>query len=429
MNENWVNINSSLSNHLILFHHVAEQMGRVKDGRKALGLDKLDPPAVHASDDGTTSSDPQLQLTSPTTTAGTASSSATAAPPPTGGHTATAAVNNAHLTSVIAPFLNPRLSTSSSIAGLAPPLPGGPPASAPSPTSPRSPTFQQQHHLFDSASDGVGDQVWDTIESRVLPLFVGEGLNSTVEEINFLLSRYLAQQLYGTILEELKDLLREGVHRLMAKFLTPDVVFPDPLVSIGMPSLAAPAVPASQSKYLIRWTEIWTFYFSVVLPYLQSVFLPLQAEIKGSRLVNSVRTLVLLAFRDRAVLPHIDSIQVLVGALAAEFSPTTTSTHRAGVRISTLSISSLTPAAQQEPSATATPMAEARIAQLQQMLLVLGDLPWAGRQQARRQRAQRMVKSSRSRPCRCRCGQWWLGSGRRLLQQEVSGGCKWWGVS
>ncbi|KAI9182911.1 hypothetical protein H9P43_003823 [Blastocladiella emersonii ATCC 22665] len=279
--------------------------------------------------------------------------------------------NGNNLTAVIAPFLSQHRGSASSGG---PGSPGGP--SAPSAAAPRSPSFSQQH-LFESPGDGVGDQTWDAIESRVLPLFVGDGLNSTIEELNVLLSRYLSQQLYGTILEELKDLLRDGVQRMMGKFLTN--------VEFDAPAAATGAVPASQSLYLLRWTEIWVFYFSVVLPYLQSVFLPLQAEIKASRLVNSVRTFVLLSFRDRAVVPHLEDLQLLVQCLDAEFAsvgypssppipavPLPTSPNPARTHPRTAALPVPDPLG---TSARSTAAAESKAAILLQMFLVLGDLP------------------------------------------------------
>ncbi|KAL7753651.1 hypothetical protein RI367_000582 [Sorochytrium milnesiophthora] len=129
------------------------------------------------------------------------------------------------------------------------------------------------------------DQLWEAICARVLPLFNGDGLNGNIEELNGLVNRYLEQQLYGTILEELKSLLKRGCTSLLRKFDdTPaDAFFP-------------------------RLIEIWTFYFSVVLPYFQAAFLPLQLEIKGSKLVSSVRILALQAYRDNVVYVLTDKI-------------------------------------------------------------------------------------------------------------------------
>ncbi|KAI9218368.1 hypothetical protein BC828DRAFT_388861 [Blastocladiella britannica] len=324
-----------------------------------------------------------------------------------------------NISSVIAPFLH------SSVAPTPAAAPRGGSANVTHPLAPRAPS---SYH-YDVSVAGAGE-IWDTIEARVLPLFVGEGLNSTLEELNALLARYLAQQLYGTIIEELKGLVREGVARMMDKFLVHPSAAPTDSSDLSGAAAATAADggdgttgsgvsggstsllishPASQSLFLARWTEVWVFYFSVVLPYMQSVFLPLQNEIKGSKLVNSVRTLVLLGFRDRAVIANLAELQELVDALALEAGvPAKTpphpplaeilahagDTHGTGSHPGTpmLSHASLpstppaTPSApnpppqqarQQQPGTTSSSLSDPRVALFLQMLLVLGDLPLA----------------------------------------------------
>lgn len=69
-----------------------------------------------------------------------------------------------------------------------------------------------------------------------------------------------------------------------------------------------------------KWIEAWKFYFRVILPYLQAIFLPLQMEIKGSRLVNSIQTLVLLAYRDNVVFPALTSLESTVSPFIWDLS-------------------------------------------------------------------------------------------------------------
>jgi hypothetical protein len=115
----------------------------------------------------------------------------------------------------------------------------------------------------------------------------------------------LDQQLYGTILEELKSLLREGAEHLAKRFELVDF---------------DPEETKSTFQIINRWNDAWKFYFRTALPYLQAAFLPLQMQIKGSRLVNSVQTLVLLAFRDFVVLPGLSSLESAYCMLKIKFS-------------------------------------------------------------------------------------------------------------
>ncbi|KAI9137883.1 HbrB-like-domain-containing protein [Paraphysoderma sedebokerense] len=138
----------------------------------------------------------------------------------------------------------------------------------------------------DSPVDYVSTNIWDQICRRVFPLFNGEGIKGNIEDLNELVSQYLGQQLYGTIIEEVKDLLQHGMQMMNTKLST----VPD-------------------ERILNATVETWRFFFGTVLPYFQGVFLPLQLEIKGSTLVSNVRTLALIAFREQIILPIVPKLK------------------------------------------------------------------------------------------------------------------------
>ncbi|KNE61091.1 hypothetical protein AMAG_06845 [Allomyces macrogynus ATCC 38327] len=250
-----------------------------------------------------------------------------------------------NLTAIIAPFLQRGPDEQS------PPIP-----EVGSHTNTAARMFSQHHMYAESPSDGAaGEHLWQEIRMRVLPLFRGEGLSSTIEELNSMLARYLDKQLYPTIFEELKEVLREGMAELNTKFFS-DVSY-DP----------AAHGPASSSLYLLRWTEVWAFYFGVVLPYLMSVFMPLQVEIKGSRVVTSVRSLVLLMFRNCAVLPRFDELLVMSQNLTCEL----VALH---AQVYDPSGSLPSPTTSTESLATTYHATETKAAQMLQMVMHLNDL-------------------------------------------------------
>ncbi|KNE59418.1 hypothetical protein AMAG_03698 [Allomyces macrogynus ATCC 38327] len=251
-----------------------------------------------------------------------------------------------NLTAIIAPFLQRGPDDAHS-----PPVPD-----LGSNTNTAARMFSQHHMYAESPTDGAaGEHLWQEIRMRVLPLFRGEGLSSTIEELNSMLARYLDKQLYPTIFEELKEVLREGMAELTNKFFS-DVSY-DP----------ATHGPASSSLYLLRWTEVWAFYFGVVLPYLMSVFMPLQVEIKGSRVVTSVRSLVLLMFRNCAVLPRFDELFVMSQNLTCELVALHAQVHDPSGSLPS-------PTTSTESLATTYHATETKAAQMLQMVMHLNDL-------------------------------------------------------
>ncbi|KAI5799893.1 HbrB-like-domain-containing protein [Geopyxis carbonaria] len=130
------------------------------------------------------------------------------------------------------------------------------------------------------------DSAWPLLRARVYPLFDGEPLRNTVEDLNKLLD---------------------------------------------------------DTRLVPRLVEVWRLVFGYTTPYLEAVFLPLQQEFKGCGAVLSaresrdffgievasltagpmgldVRRLVMIAFRDAVVLPLHHRLRVLFSRLHMDFS-------------------------------------------------------------------------------------------------------------
>ncbi|KAJ3147165.1 hypothetical protein HDU89_005762 [Geranomyces variabilis] len=123
---------------------------------------------------------------------------------------------------------------------------------------------------------------WQALCTKVLPLFNGQGLRGHMEDMNELVSTWLGESYSSqAINEDLNEMLTTGLLTLSAK-----------LAAVGDEGLAN------------RIVEVWSFFFTTVVPYLQGVFLPIRTQ---WRLVDAdppdVRMLTLCGFRDQILLP------------------------------------------------------------------------------------------------------------------------------
>jgi hypothetical protein len=139
---------------------------------------------------------------------------------------------------------------------------------------------------------GPVTEPWTDIAVKILPLFNGEGLTGSIEELNELLRNYLANPSSGqNYLNNFQELLNEGLNS------------------------------NNSEKFLPRLMEVWSFYFGTVIPYLQGVFLPYQESFQngfGSYKDFSVRTLSLVAFRANIVLPHHSRLADAISRIMSE---------------------------------------------------------------------------------------------------------------
>ncbi|CCG84199.1 protein of unknown function [Taphrina deformans PYCC 5710] len=124
---------------------------------------------------------------------------------------------------------------------------------------PISPSFFSSGARAASSSNAEHDDNWPLICARVLPLFNGEGLRQPIEDLNRLVSTHLAR---------VHD-RHEEVH--VVEDLTE-------LFETGIRSLDNNLASFTDEKLISRLSEIWVFFFSTVLPYLEATFLPLTVE-------------------------------------------------------------------------------------------------------------------------------------------------------
>ncbi|KAL1888992.1 hypothetical protein Cpir12675_005965 [Ceratocystis pirilliformis] len=189
--------------------------------------------------------------------------------------------------------------------------------------------MDMQEAKLSSLSQLGPEDAWPYIRSKIIVVFEGEEVRVPIEDLNrivlFHLQLCISRRAPTQLLEDLKELLRAGfmaLDRAMRK--TPE------------------------DRTIPELVEFWMFTFTVVLPYLQAVFLPLDLEFSGAGILLStdqarefwgavaaiaegsttpalglnIRGLVLTAYRDIVVLPRYDILKTIFSRLSLEFLPT-----------------------------------------------------------------------------------------------------------
>lgn len=204
------------------------------------------------------------------------------------------------------------------------------------------PSLSQQTTLYDPVDPGrLGlqnhvslDDAWPYLKAKLLVIFEGEDLRLPVEDFNRVVQmhiQYCIQKRSPNIMvEDLRDLLATGFSSLDRTLrLTPE------------------------DRFLPTLVELWLFTFTSILPYMQSVFLPLDLEVSGHGIIMTpeqardfwggiapgpssaerpapvaaaasaldVRRLVLTAYRDIVILPRYDTLKNMFSRLSLEFLP------------------------------------------------------------------------------------------------------------
>lgn len=156
------------------------------------------------------------------------------------------------------------------------------------------------------SGDQALEEIWPFLCAPVMPLFAGEGLRVPVEDLNKLVllhtKRRIAERDPSTLISEVKDMFKLGVS-----------VFDNTSTLLSY----------SDVDIVNHVVNLWKFYHSTVLPYIEAVFLPLQLEFEGSGVImtkdgakkfwakqkgqsvkmNSIKKMSLASFRDWIVLP------------------------------------------------------------------------------------------------------------------------------
>ncbi|KAM0748709.1 hypothetical protein T439DRAFT_349406 [Meredithblackwellia eburnea MCA 4105] len=173
------------------------------------------------------------------------------------------------------------------------------------------------------------DDVWQAICIRVLPLFNGEGHKGFVEDLNELVMSHVQRTFQRVQLSSRPKTtapLSSNVTTLVTGLLIADL---SELINIGCLTLGGklapspPAPPLTDEHFLIRLNEVWSFFWTGVLPNLEGIFWVLRCDERLKAAVGAtyregrsargeqridVRQLALLGFRDQLVHPQFDRI-------------------------------------------------------------------------------------------------------------------------
>ncbi|KAI7900052.1 HbrB-like-domain-containing protein [Cokeromyces recurvatus] len=157
-------------------------------------------------------------------------------------------------------------------------------------------TLPTNYHTTTTAQ---GD-TWQTLCVRVLPLFNGEGVQSSIEDLNELLRCCLTDPISPTLYRDIEALLRDGMFTLNAKMFG-----------------------VTDEKLLDRLVEQWSFFFTYALPYFEAVFLPLRTDIRyrsaDEAEMWNVRNMALRSFRDNVILLQTKRLEDVFNKLFTDF--------------------------------------------------------------------------------------------------------------
>lgn len=209
------------------------------------------------------------------------------------------------------------------------------------PTPSSLPSLSQQSTMYDPVDPGkLGlhnhmslDDAWPYLKAKLLVIFEGEDLRLPVEDFNRVVQMHIQYCIHrrspNSMLEDLRDLL-----------------------TMGFSSLDRTLRKTPEDRFIPALVELWLFTFTSILPYIQSIFLPLDLEVSGCgtlmtpaqardfwggvmatssadrparvspvATVLDVRRLVLTAYRDIVILPRYDTLKTIFSRLSLEFLP------------------------------------------------------------------------------------------------------------
>ncbi|KAI5481398.1 HbrB-like family protein [Pseudohyphozyma bogoriensis] len=189
---------------------------------------------------------------------------------------------------------------------------------------------------LDAGGDGNSsrplDDVWQSVCVKVLPIFNGEGNRNFVEDLNELVTTHV-QRTIARCQNQNRSRSSQPIDTatLVTALLIADLT---ELISIGCLTLTSKLTPSdalTDEKFLARLNELWLFFWTGILPHLESVFWIFRCDERlkanvvgggtrdGRRLREEgridVRKLALIGFRDHLILPHITRITLLFSEL------------------------------------------------------------------------------------------------------------------
>ncbi|KFH48292.1 Target of rapamycin complex 2 subunit-like protein [Hapsidospora chrysogenum ATCC 11550] len=204
------------------------------------------------------------------------------------------------------------------------------------------PSLSQQSTMYDPVDPGkLGlhnhmtlDDAWPYLKAKLLVIFEGEDLRLPVEDFNRVVQMHIQYCIHrrspNSMLEDLRDLL-----------------------VMGFSSLDRTLRKTPEDRFIPALVELWVFTFTSILPFMQSVFLPLDLEVSGcgtimtpdqardfwggvvvgpssadgparvapAATVLDIRRLVLTSYRDVVILPRYDTLKTIFSRLSLEFLP------------------------------------------------------------------------------------------------------------
>ncbi|WBW74803.1 Protor-like protein [Schizosaccharomyces osmophilus] len=154
------------------------------------------------------------------------------------------------------------------------------------------------------------DDTWSILETEVCTLYNWESLHYTIEDLN------------GILVLHLQSCVRERTMDLFTSHL--DSLFPKATNKLSESLFLIP-----EEYFLSKLLEIWPFFLSSILPYIEGIFLPIKTKIFDSqekallpyeineychtnREKLNVQRLMLTSFRDCMILPAADCIQRII---------------------------------------------------------------------------------------------------------------------
>ncbi|CAO3686711.1 unnamed protein product [Rhizopus stolonifer] len=150
------------------------------------------------------------------------------------------------------------------------------------------------------------EDAWQTLCVRILPLFNGEGVQGSIEDLNELLRnkkknrRCLSDPIPPQLYHDIESLLRDGMFTLNSKMFG-----------------------VTDEKLLDRLVEQWSFFFSYALPYFEAVFLPLRTDIiyrsTDEAEAWNVRNMAMRSFRDNVILLQTKRLEDVFNKLFTDF--------------------------------------------------------------------------------------------------------------
>lgn len=194
--------------------------------------------------------------------------------------------------------------------------------------------------------DLTSEDKWRRLGARILPLFNGDRVQGTVEEINEIVRGCLRSSDNDAAWNEISSILKVGMSTLIHSLhkqlgISPQLADNNSKGTVQLLSMSA-IVNAdnnvvSPDRLIAGISNVWQTMYSHVLPYLEGVLLPLkQFRIAAGRANapgGGVRRATLMYFRDILVMPLLDRLDD-AARLAQEhglFNPNSEGDHHANL--------------------------------------------------------------------------------------------------